>query len=331
MILKEHSFSIVIPCRNEKNYIENCLQSIFDQSYNQKLIEIIIVDGCSDDGTQEIISRIKKDHSNVKLLDNPDKKTPQALNIGVKNSSGEIIVILGAHTEIDRDFIFFNNECLNENQVMASGGTQINIGVSLAQKLIGQVMEIPFAMASAKYRWSNEEQYVDTVVYAAYRRELFDELGFFEEDILISEDAEFNWRIRQAGHKIFYSPKIISKYYPRESVPKFIRQIFRYGILRVNVVKKHLDSLKLSHLVPPSFVLLLFGLSVLAWANILDYYYIVFLLLFYFSANIAFTFPKIKIKKIFFYLSVPFLIFLMHLSWGTGFILGLFLPKYIKK
>lgn len=331
MISKEYSFSIVIPCRNEKKYIANCLQSIFNQSYNNKLIEIVIVDGCSDDGTLEIIDNIQKKHPNLKLLNNPEKKTPQALNIGVKNSSGEVIVILGAHTEIDENFIFYNNKCLNEKDVMASGGTQMNIGKSRTQKLIGQVMEIPFGMGSAKYRWSSEEQFVDTVVYAAYKKELFDELGYFEEDILISEDAEFNWRIRQAGYKIFYSPKIISKYYPRESIYKFIKQIYRYGILRVNVVKKHPDSLKLVHLIPPSFVLAIFLLAILIILNVIDFYYLIFTLITYFSVNIALTFMEIKIKKIFYYVSTPILIFFMHLSWGTGFILGLFLPKYIKK
>lgn len=331
MISKEHSFSIVIPCRNEKNYIANCLHSIFNQSYNKKLIEIVIVDGLSDDGTREIIEDIKKEHHNLRIFDNPEKKTPQALNIGIKNSLGEVIVILGAHTEIDENFIFYNNKCLNENDVMASGGTQINIGFSRTQKLIGQVMEIPFGMGSAKYRWSSEEQFVDTVVYAAYKKELFDELGYFEEDILISEDAEFNWRIRQAGYKIYYSPKIVSKYYPRESIYKFIKQIFRYGILRVNVVKKHIDSLKLVHLIPPSFVFTIFVLTMLTSLSIISPSYIIFVMISYFLINIALTFKKIKINKLFYYLSAPILIFLMHLSWGTGFILGLFLPKYIKK
>jgi len=324
---KGFSFSIVIPCRNEKKYIENCINSILNQNYKASLLEIIIVDGFSDDGTREIVNQMSKNHSNIKMFDNPQKKTPQALNIGIKKSSGEIVVILGAHTELDKEFIAYNNKFQTEKNVKVTGGTQTNIGKTKVQKLIGIVMEIPFGMASAKYRWSNKEQFVDTVVYAAYRKELFDELGFFEEKFTISEDAEFNWRVRQAGYKIFYSPNIKSIYYPRESLFGFIKQIFRYGILRVNVVKKHLDSIKLPHLIPPSFTLFLLSLLIITIINPALYYLLGSFLLFYFFVNISLSLPKIKSKKIFYYISVPILIFVMHLSWGLGFIIGLVLPK----
>lgn len=325
--LKQLSFSIVIPCYNEKNYIQNCINSILGQNYPQSLIEIILVDGFSNDGTREIIQNFIKSNSNIRLLNNPQRKTPQALNIGIKDSKKEVVVILGAHAELDVNFISLNNKFQLEKGVMVTGGTQTNIGKNFTQKLIGLTMQLPFAMASAKYRWSNKEQYVDTVVYAAYRRELFDELGFFEENFTISEDAEFNWRVRQKGYKIFYSPEIKSYYYPRETVISFVKQIFRYGILRVNVLKKHFDSLKLFHIIPPIFVLVLIALIIVTVVNPSNYIWLILFIVFYFLINIMLSFSKIKSREIAYYLFVPLLIFLMHLSWGSGFLAGLILPK----
>jgi len=328
--VEEMKFSIVIPCRNEKDYISQCVKSIEKQSYKQDLIEIVIVDGFSVDGTRDILFSLQKEYNNILVLDNPSKKTPQALNIGIKNSSGDVVVILGAHTELDKDFIKFNNQFLIEKDVKVTGGTQINVGLNYTQNLIGTVMEMPFAMASAKYRWSENEQFVDTVVYAAYKKELFDELGYFEEGFTISEDAEFNWRIRQAGHKIFFSPQIKSYYYPRDSIFSFVKQIFRYGILRVNVLKKHMDSLKLLHMIPPSFVaMLILGIG-LSFVSKTFLSLLVVVLIIYFGLNLITTMKTLFPKKIKYIIFIPALIFVMHISWGSGFLLGLFLPKSSK-
>lgn len=328
--VEKMKFSIVIPCRNEKDYIVQCVKSIEKQSYNSDLIEIIIVDGFSDDGTRDILLLLQKKNINILVLDNPSKKTPQALNIGIKNSSGEVVVILGAHTELDEDFIKFNNQFLIEKDVKVTGGTQINVGLTYTQNLIGTVMEMPFAMASAKYRWSENEQFVDTVVYAAYKKELFNELGYFEEGFTISEDAEFNWRIRQAGHKIFFSPQIKSYYYPRDSIVSFVKQIFRYGILRVNVLKKHIDSLKLLHMIPPIFVVMLILGIGLSFVSNTFLSLLVVVLIIYFGLNLITTMKTLFPKKIKYLIFIPALIFVMHISWGSGFLLGLLLPKSSK-
>ena len=324
---KKYSFSIVIPCYNEEDHISFCLDSILDQNYNIDLIEIVIVDGLSTDRTQQIIKQYQKTYSNIKFYTNPDRKTPQSLNIGIKNSNSDVIVILGAHTRIQNDFIYYNNKFLNEKNIEVCGGTQINKGLTYIQNAIGISMSLPFAMASASYRWSKREQFVDTVVYAAYKKRLFDKIGYFEEDFTISEDAELNWRIRKAGYKIFYSPRIISYYYPRKSIFKFIKQMFRYGILRVNVLKKHLDSIKIVHLVPPIFVISIIILALLALGNIIESKILIFFSLFYFFVNLLFSVLTLSSKKIMFLPIVPLLTFLMHFFWGLGFIVGLLLPR----
>lgn len=324
---KKFKFSIVIPTLNEENYISDCIDSILDQSYDLNLIEIVIVDGNSIDKTIEIVNSYKQKLANILVLNNPEKRTPISLNIGIKNCSGDVAVILGAHTKIDKDFVKLNNQYLLEQNVKVTGGTQINVGKTFAQRLIAIVMEMPFAMASASYRWSKKAQFVDTVVYAAYKKELFDELGYFEEKFAISEDAEMNWRIRQAGYKIYFSPDIKTYYYPRSSISRFIKQMFRYGILRVNVLKKHSDAVKVFHFVPPTFVLTIISLLILGFINTIFIKYLLIILSVYTIINLAASFQKIGLRKWFFLPIVSLTVFSMQVAWGLGFIIGAILPK----
>ncbi len=326
-INKHFKFSIVIPTLNEEDYISDCIDSILDQTYDLDLIEIVIVDGNSTDRTIEIVNSYRQKHAHILVLNNPLKRTPISLNIGIKNSTGDVAVILGAHTKIDKEFVKLNNQYLIEQNVKVSGGTQINVGKSFSQRLIASVMEMPFAMASASYRWSKKAQFVDTVVYAAYKKELFDELGYFEENFAISEDAEMNWRIRQAGYKIYFSPDIKTYYYPRNSITRFIKQMFRYGILRVNVLKKHIDAVKLFHFIPPTFVVSILLLLILGIFNTIYLNLLFAILTFYFVFNILASLNKLSWKRWFQFPIVSLMVFSMHIAWGLGFIIGAILPK----
>lgn len=324
---KNHTFSIVIPTYNEQENISNCIDSILKQNYDLNLIDIVIVDGHSSDNTITKIKEYQKKFSNILLLENPVRRTPTSLNIGIKEAKGEIIIILGAHASLDPDFIFFNNKYLKEKNVNVTGGTQINIGFNFTQKAIAMAMENPFGMGSAPYRWSKKEQFVDTVVYAAYKRELFDEIGYFEENFSIAEDAELNWRIRKAGHKILFSPDIKSFYHPRKTVTKFIQQMFRYGILRVHMFKKHKTAIKITHMIPPAFVVTLLSLLILIASSIISPVFIFAVLGLYFILNLLTVISKISKSNFKFVPMVSFLIFVLHFSWGLGFLVGLILPK----
>ncbi|MGB5529100.1 MAG: glycosyltransferase family 2 protein, partial [Ignavibacteriaceae bacterium] len=319
-INKNFSFSIIIPTYNEQDYIANCINSILNQNYSKELLEIIIVDGNSQDNTLSIIRDYQQYHPCIKIKENPGRKTSQSLNIGIKASIGEIVVILGAHTTLDRDFISYNNKYLNEKNVKVTGGTQINIGSNYVQKAIAMAMENPFGMGSAPYRWSKKEQFLDTVVYAAYRRELFDEIGYFEENFSMGDDAELNWRIRKAGYKILFNPNIKSYYHPRKTIPKFIQQMFRYGILRVNMFKRHTSAATLTHLIPPLFILTLLTLLIFALSSIVAWTLPISLFLLYLLVNLFSVVLKTSKKDLRFIPLVTFLIFILHFSWGLGFI-----------
>lgn len=311
--------SIVIPMFNESRAIERCLNSVFSQDYPQEKIEILVADGGSTDGAREKVESLVRMHPNLRIVENPKRRTPAGLNAGIRSANGDIVIILGAHTRIKEDFVRQNVEAMERERVNCTGGTQVNVGHTYMQKAIGIAMGSPFGLPSAPYRFSRSEKFVDTVVYAAYKRSLFDEVGLFDEELFISEDAEMNWRIRKAGHKIFYTPKIVSYYYPRRTIPSLFRQLFRYGILRVNVIKKHLDAVKWVHLVP---FLFLTGLILLMFFRVWKLF--TFLLGFYVLVVVYFSLRS-AMRGGFQYLPVlPLLFLTIHLSWGMGFVAGLF-------
>ena len=317
--------SIVIPMLNEVEAIERCIRSIQDQDYSNDRIEILVVDGMSTDGSREKVLELSQLHGNIKLFDNEKKRTPVALNIGVRNAMGDVVIILGAHTRIERSFVSTNIKYMNELGVKCTGGTQKNVGDTFLQRAIGYGMGSVFGMPSAPYRFFPKKRFVDTVVYAAYRKELFDEIGFFDEELHISEDAEFNWRIRKAGHKIFYTPEIVSYYYPRKNLKGLFRQFFNYGILRVNVIKKHFDAFKLIHVLPPAFVLTVAILLILGFIDPIYWSLLLGLLAVYlFYLLLGSLITVWKIKKFSYFFVMPLVFLTMQVSWGVGFLVGIF-------
>lgn len=322
--------SIVIPMYNEIGAIDKCIESILQQDYPGDRIEVLVVDGFSTDGCREVVQAMAQKFPQVQLLDNPDRITPKGLNIGIKKSRGDVVIILGAHTRIKSDFVRQNIACMQRVKVKCVGGTQINVGDSYFQQAVGYVMGSPFGMPSAPYRFGNAEKYVDTVVYAAYDKSLFREVGYFDEELFISEDAEFNWRIRKAGHKIFFSPQIISYYYPRKTWKRLIHQLFRYGTLRVNVIKKHVDAIKLIHLLPAFMVLVALALFILGFFQPIFFKILIALAAFYIvyvlMASLLLSFSK-GLKFIFL---LPVIFLSIQLSWGLGFLVGFFKTRYKK-
>jgi cellulose synthase/poly-beta-1,6-N-acetylglucosamine synthase-like glycosyltransferase len=317
--------SFVIPMLNEAEAIERCINSIQCQNYPKDNLEIVVVDGISQDGSREKVNHLIETHGNIKLLDNPQKRTPHALNIGIRNSSGDVVIILGAHTRINRDFVALNIKYMRKQGVNCVGGTQINVGETFMQKAIAAAMSSPLGIPSAPYRYRKTKHYVDTVVYAAYKKHLFSEIGFFEEEMYISEDAELNWRIRKAGHKIFYTPEIISYYYPRKTLKALIKQFTNYGVLRVNVIKKHADALKIIHVLPPLFIVSFF---VLLLATILNKQFLFLLMalcvVYALYLAIAAAQTVLASKRPHFVLVLPLIFLSMQMSWGLGFLVGLF-------
>jgi glycosyltransferase involved in cell wall biosynthesis len=311
--------SIVIPCRNEVNYIAKNIDSILQQNYNGE-IEVLVVDGMSDDGTREIV--LGFNNEKIKLVDNPHRFTPQALNIGVENAKGEIFIILGGHAFLDKNFVRKNVEVLNnDTAVGCSGGQILNIYENNAGELISKAMSSVFGVGNATFRTGGDADYVDTVAFGAYYKSVHDKIGGFDEDLVRNQDDEYNYKITKAGYKIYFDPTIISNYYVRGSIKKLYKQYYQYGYWKVYVNKKHKTITTLRQLVPLFLVLScilgtittlflpLFGLVCIT--GLLSY--LVMALIFGVKKGNNFI-EGIRISQIF-----P----VLHFSYGFGYLIGI--------
>lgn len=249
---------VVIPCRNEAGFIGRCLSSIIAADRSGMELEVRVVDGLSDDGTREEILRIAKGYPWIQLVDNPERTTPQAMNIGLRAEGYDVGIILGAHAEIDVGFLRENLRLLALHpQAGCTGGVIENIYLDKASRRIGAALGHPFGVGSAHFRTGRKEGEVDTVAFGAYRREVFDQVGFFDERLVRNQDDEFNYRVLKAGWKIILSHKVRSRYYVRASLSRLFRQYAQYGYWKVYVNRLHKSVTTWRQLVPAAFVLYL--------------------------------------------------------------------------
>ncbi|MCJ7490895.1 MAG: glycosyltransferase family 2 protein [Dehalococcoidia bacterium] len=254
--------SVLVPMRNEERYIEACLRSLAGQDYPHDRFEVLVIDGASTDRSRDLAQQFTlADDFDVRILDNPAQKTAPGLNVGLEAARGEVIVRVDAHAEVAPDFLSQSIAALRETDADAVGGPIESIAEGLVGEAIALAMSSPFGVGNAAFRYSQEPQYTDTVAFAAYRRDVFERIGGFAEDIDYGEDDEFNYRLGDAGGKIFLTPAIRSVYHTRSSLPALFRQYRAYGRAKVQVLRRHPAQARLRQFVPASFVGVLGGLS----------------------------------------------------------------------
>ena len=249
--------SVIIPCRNEAAHIETTLQRILDQQGigTEFTLEVLFVEGYSDDETYSVLSKMASSYNFVKVLRNKDQTTPFAFNLGIKNSTGKYVCILGAHAEIAPDYI---SQCLRTVELHDAGnvgGPWRAEGKSRTGKLIAKVFNDPLVVGNARSHDLGYEGYVDSVWGGFYKREVFDQVGLFDEELVRNQDDEFNLRVNKAGFKIWQTPDIKYKYYVRDSIKNLFLQYYQYGFWKVRVIQKHKSIASYRHIVPTVFVL----------------------------------------------------------------------------
>lgn len=315
--------SIVIPCRNEKNYIRKCLDSFVVQTYRKDLYEVLVCDGISDDGTRDIVERYKNLYSNIKLIDNKGLSAPRGMNEGIKSSKSDVIIIFGAHAYADEKFIEENIAALVSHEVGCVGGPIETINEDDKGCAISMAMSSPFGVGNALFRYAKEEVYVDTVAFGCYSREVLDHIGYFDEELVRNQDDELNFRLVKNHYKILLSPRIKSYYYSRSSLKKLWKQYYQYGFWKVRVMQKHGGIASIRHIVPAVFVITnILGIVLGIFYKWILYLWILEVIL-YLIGDVVFSLKLIKSnRKIWKYI---FFIFpILHISYGVGFINGIF-------
>jgi len=303
--------SIIIPCRNEEKYIAKCLDSIIFQDYPKDTLEVLVVDGISEDKTREIIKRYSENFPFIKLLDNVKRFTCFAFNIGLKASRGEIIMLMGAHAGYKKDYVSKCVKYLKEYDADNVGGIIITLPRenTVVARAIALCLSHSFGVGGAIFRKGSKKlKWVDTVFGGCYKREVFDKIGLFNENLNRGQDMEFNIRLKKAGGKILLVPDIVVYYYPKTANLKdFFIYHLKDGVWAVYPLKFVKTLFKLRHYIPLIFVLTL-PLSI--WP------YIPVSLLF--SAQIA-----IREKDLRLFFIMPLVFGARHIGYGMGSIWGL--------
>lgn len=307
--------SVIVPCRNEEKRIKRCIDSILAQDYPADKIEIIIVDGMSNDGTRRIIGEYAERYANIRIMDNPDGITPKAFNIGTGNSKGEIITIISAHSAYAAGYLSKCVEYLGKTGADNVGGICDHRGEGFIGKAISLVLNVKFALGGAKFRTAKKEQYVDTVFPGAWPKETFQKYGYFSEQLLRNQDIEHNARIRKNGGRIFFTPEIRCYYYCRTNLKDLWLQNFRTGYWNIKTIIIAPHSLSLRHFVPLIFTLSLLTVWIVPklWLFIITSYMLVDI---FFSLKIA-----LKNGVRYFFLS-PIIFAVLHVSYGLGTLAG---------
>jgi len=228
--------------------------------------EIVVVDGMSSDGTRAILERLAKEELGMKVIDNPHLYKSFALNIGIKAARGQYIAIMDAHNVYSPDYIERCMQIMEGRRVDAVGGCWNALADSYIQTAIAVAHHSLFATGGARCRDHNYDGLSDTVFGGFYRRETFDKVGLFDEELVRNQDDEFNLRINRAGGTIWQSSSIKSWYTPRHHLSDLFRQYLQYGYWKVRVIQKHKIPASPRHLVPGGFVFILLALpSLVLW------------------------------------------------------------------
>ncbi len=327
--------SVICPIYNEEKYIAGCIESILRQDYPKDDLEVIFADGMSTDRTREIVAEYAAKYPFIKLIDNPHRIVPFALNKAIKVSAGDIIMRLDAHAKYAYNYfsaLVDASKQYNADNVGAVCKTDVlnKTNKSLA---IREVLSHPLGVGNSAFRTGIiGVQEVDTVPFGCWKREVFDRYGQFDNRLRRNQDIEFSKRILRGGGKIVIIPDTYSTYYARETFAKLAKNNYgngKWNILTVYYTHQ-LKSLSLRHFIPLIFVLSLllpaisgFFWHPLWWLGIVSlaaYTLVVSVI----SAKIAFS------KHLnFLYLIASF--FVLHLSYGWGSLMGLLKLPFIKR
>jgi GT2 family glycosyltransferase len=317
--------SVVIPCRNEVNFIAECVEAVYNSIFSSDVeLSILIVDGMSDDGTREEIQRLQHQYSNLFLIDNKRQLTPYAFNLGIHFKSYDYIQIVGARHILSPNYIQTSLDILKEqNSIWCAGGKLVNVYVNNQSELISKAMSTSFGMGIGNFRTLEESCFTDTVTSPMYPSWVFDKIGYFDERLVRNQDDDFNYRVTSNGGKIWYENSIHLKYYVRASFSGLKKQFFQYGYWKVFVNQKHKAVTTLRQLVPPLFVLGVLLYPIICLLNIsliddvLSLSFLAYLtLLVYFSIQMS--------SNLFQFIGLIQTFLILHFSYGLGYLKGIY-------
>ena len=321
--------TIVMPVYNEARFIRDTLGQLLGQDYPSDRYEIIVTDGMSDDGTQDIVREIALEHPQVKLMENHKRRSSAGRNVGFKNGKGDYFLVVDGHCYIPTDKLLSNvADCFAKSGADCLGRPQPldPPGLTIFQKSVALARGSRLGHGGDSLIYDDYEGFASPVSNgAAYNRRVFEKIGYVDEGFDACEDVEFNYRVEQAGMTCYTSPKLTIRYYPREKLRGLFRQMTRYGKGRRRFTRKDPEALTVNQSIPAAFIV---GLCVLILSIV---FYMVTgvsapLLLVvvpyacYAALVIAGTLKVLFRNGAQYALMIPAIIFVIHFALGYGFL-----------
>ena len=323
--------SVIIPCRNEKEYIEECVHAIYSSYFDLEIsLSVSVIDGMSNDGTRDKIDSLQKKYPSLRLVDNVKKMTPFAFNLGLINNYADFYQIVGARHIISSNYLSTSlNILLKDPTIWCVGGKIVNSYTNYTSELISRAMSTTFGMGIGNFRTMEASCFCDTVTSPMYPKWVFDKIGYFDEELVRNQDDDFNYRVANAGGKIWLETSISLQYYVRANFEGLFKQFYQYGYWKVYVNKKHKAITTLRQLAPPVFALLvicypffLIQINLLTvLMSLILVLYSLLLLIFSFKNSIKFSDFLTLIRTF----------VTLHMSYGLGYLLGIFHFIILKK
>jgi cellulose synthase/poly-beta-1,6-N-acetylglucosamine synthase-like glycosyltransferase len=321
--------SIVIPCFNEERFIGEVIERLASQ-YDEDRFEIVVVDGNSTDNTRAVIAdcAARSPHVTVRLVDNPARHIPVALNLGIRAARGEIIARMDAHAVPSVNYLRRCVELLSDEDDMIVG-TPCRIRAAaetLTARAVAAVVAHPFGIGDAQYRIAHagEPRDVDTVPFGVFRKSLWQRVGGFDESLLANEDYDFNYRVRAQGGRVVLDTGAHTIYYARPTLGALARQYFRYGLWKAQMLRQHPRSVRWRHAVAPAFVASLVCAMLVGFAWRPAWWLLIVALAAYLLPALAFAVSLARREGDYkFVAPVVASFFVVHFAWGGGFWRGL--------
>ena len=320
--------SVICPVFNEEKFIEACILSIIEQDYPQDSMEVLFVDGRSTDRTREIIQKYMEQYDFIKLLDNPERIVPYALNRGLEAAKGEVIMRLDGHCTYPTNYI---SELvrylyqLNADNVGGVWNTQPAKDTPMCQA-IALASSHPFGVGGSMHKiGASKIIETDTVPFGCYKREVFEKTGPFDTDLVRNQDDEFNGRLLNLGGKIYLIPQVIINYTARDTLCKARKMYYQYGLYKPLVNKKLGAPATVRQFFP---LLFLFGIVLGGILSIfipfILHIYTTVLLLYLFIGIVVGSMSAIRAHQPLIALLMPYVFFNIHMSYGIGYLVGIF-------
>ncbi|MEV5485423.1 MULTISPECIES: glycosyltransferase family 2 protein [Streptomyces] len=308
--------SVIMPVLNEERHLRNSVRHILEQEYAGEM-EVVIALGPSADRTDEIAAELVAEDPRVHTVPNPTGRTPAALNAAIKASRHPIVVRVDGHGMLSRNYIATAVRLLEETGAANVGGIMHAEGENAWEDAVAAAMTSKIGVGNAAFHTGGQAGPAETVYLGVFRREALEQQGGYNEEFIRAQDWELNFRIREAGGAIWFSPELKVQYRPRPSVRALAKQYKDYGKWRHVVARYHAGSINLRYLAPPTAVCaiaagLVAGAAVTPWALIVPGGYL--------AAIVAGSVPAGKGLSPKARLQIPLALATMHMAWGVGFL-----------